>query len=123
MERKFRSQPEVAVARQLTELQMPIHYEERRFPYTITHHYTPDFWIVSGSGAPIFIEVKGHWFSDDRTKTLAVLKDNPELDLRFVFTHPKRKLRKGSTTSYADWCDTRNIPWAWRRIPKEWLDE
>lgn len=94
-------------------------YETVRFPYTSHHTYTPD--IVLGNG--IVVELKGRFLSADRAKLLNVRKNNPHLDLRMVFYRANEKLRKGSKTSYGDWCDQHGIKWSEHRIPIDWINE
>lgn len=94
-------------------------YEKLRIPYTTHHHYTPDIRLDNG----IVVELKGRFLSADRAKLLNVRKNNPHLDLRMVFYRANEKLRKGSKTSYGDWCDQHNIKWAEHRIPLEWINE
>ena len=50
-------------------------------------------------------------------------KQHPELDIRFVFMNPKGKIRKGSKTTYADFCDKNDIIWADKTIPTSWYNE
>ncbi len=38
-----------------------------------------------------------------------------------VFQNPNGKIRKGSKTTYANFCDKHEILWAEKQIPKEWL--
>ena len=69
------------------------------------------------------IETKGRWTTEDRKKHLLIKDQHPELDIRFVFQNPKGKIRKGSKTTYADYCDKHGILWADKEIPNEWLLE
>lgn len=86
--------------------------------------YTPDFVFCSRSGKQIIVETKGYWTAEDRAKMLAVVKQHPDLDIRMVFQNPSTKIRKGSKTSYADWCQKYlEIPYAKGLIPEEWLLE
>ena len=41
----------------------------------------------------------------DRRKHLAIQKQHPELDIRFVFSNAQAKLYKGSKTRYSGWCE------------------
>ena len=41
----------------------------------------------------------------------------------FLFYNANQKIKKGSKTSYADWCDKKGIKWAHKHIPREWLDD
>ena len=81
--------------------------------------YTPDF-ILDNS---IIIETKGRFTVADRMKHLSIKKQHPELDIRFVFTNSKCKLRKGAKMSYAQWCNKYKFLYADRIIPEDWLKE
>ncbi len=59
-----------------------------------------------------------------RTYThLCIKKQHPDLDIRFVFTNSKRKLRKGAKSSYAEWCIKYEFRYYDRIIPEDWLKE
>lgn len=114
----FRSSLEERVSDLLLELGVSYEYESTKVPYQIQHNYTPDFVLPNG----VFLETKGYWDDDDRRKMRAVKKCNPELDIRMVFQDPYLKIRKGSKTTYAKWCEKHAIPWAtYSSIPLEWL--
>ncbi len=81
--------------------------------------YTPDFILNNG----IIIETKGRFLPSDRRKHLAIKKQHPKLDIRFVFTNSKSKLYKGSKTTYAQWCIKNKFLYFDRIIPQEWLKE
>ena len=81
--------------------------------------YTPDFILSNG----LIIEVKGRFTSDDRRKHLAIKKQHPNLDIRFVFESSKRKLSKGAKSTYASWCERHKFMYADRVIPEDWLKE
>ena len=115
---KFRSGLEEQVAKLLEGLGITYEYESKRVPYTIQHHYSPDFILPNH----VLLETKGYWDAADRRKILAVKKDNPLLDLRMVFQSPFNKINKKSKTTYAMWCDKHEIPWtSYHNIPLEWL--
>jgi predicted nuclease of restriction endonuclease-like RecB superfamily len=133
--RKLRSKLEDSIAKQLKEKEIPYEYETIRIPYTIpesSHNYRPDFSISTKDGRQILIEGKGIWDNDDRLKHRLILEQHPELDIRFVFSNARSKLRKGSPTSYADICNGlgKGIWKSFKRpfgdkgvIPSEWLAE
>ena len=79
--------------------------------------YTPDFVLFNG----VIIETKGQFTASDRRKHLAIKKQHPKLDIRFVFMNAKNKIYKGSKTTYADWCLRHDFQWAEKTIPLEWL--
>ena len=115
---KYRSGLEEKVANLLEGLGVSYEYESKRVPYTIQHHYCPDFILPNH----VLLETKGYWDAADRRKIKAVKKDNPELDLRMVFQAPFNKISKKSKTTYAQWCDKHDIPWtSFHNIPIEWL--
>jgi hypothetical protein len=59
----------------------------------------------------------------DRRKHIAIKKQHPKLDIRFVFTNSKSKLSKGAKSSYADWCIKHGFRYYDRIIPEDWLKE
>lgn len=97
-------------------------YETLTVPYVIPakeHKYTPDWLLPNG----IVVETKGIFDPHDRQKILLVKEQWPDMDLRMVFSNAKAKLYKGSPTTYADWCDKHEIPWAHKQVPKSWIEE
>lgn len=114
----FRSKLEKRVADLLGNLGVSYEYESTKIPYQIQHNYTPDFCLPNG----VWLETKGYWDSKDRQKVLAVIKQNPLIDLRMVFQAPYNTISKKSKTTYAQWCDKHGIKWAsYATIPIEWL--
>ena len=96
-------------------------YEQHKISYIqpeTKHTYTPDFRLPNG----IYIETKGRFVMDDRKKHLLIRQQHPELDIRFIFQNSKNKIRKGSKTTYADWCVKYGFKYADKIIPTEWLD-
>ena len=54
---------------------------------------------------------------------LAVKKQHPELDIRFIFQR-NNTLTKRSKTTYGDWCDKHGFLWCiYPHLPPEWFDE
>ena len=95
-------------------------YEQHKIKYIkpeTQHTYTPDFKLPNG----IFIETKGRFVTEDRKKHILIKSQHPELDIRFVFQNSKNKLRKGSKTTYADWCNKYGFLYADKDIPAEWF--
>ena len=93
---------------------MKIEWEELNY-----RTYTPDFLLPNG----IIVETKGRFTAEDRKKHLEIQKQHPTLDIRFVFTNSRSKIRKGSKTSYADWCTKYGFLYADKDVPQDWLDE
>ena len=81
--------------------------------------YTPDFVLFNG----VIIETKGQFTASDRRKHLAIKKQHPKLDIRFVFENSRRKLRKGAKSTYGEWCTKYGFRYYDRIVPEEWLKE
>ena len=97
-------------------------YEQHKVMYVVPvsyHEYTPDFRLPNG----IFVETKGRFVLEDRKKHILIKQQHPELDIRFVFQNSRNKIRKGSPTTYADWCKKHGFLYADKTIPQEWLDQ
>lgn len=117
----YRSGLEIKIKEYLKEHNVPIKYEKVKIEWEdlMYRTYTPDFILPNG----IIIEVKGRFTSDDRRKHLAVKKQHPTLDIRFVFENSRRKLSKGAKTTYGQWCEKHKFQYYDRIIPEEWLKE
>lgn len=120
--RGYRSGLEDTIQQILESIGVDGEYEKHKIDYTkpATHHkYTPDFRLPNG----IFIETKGRFVTEDRKKHILIKEQHPELDIRFVFQNSKNKIRKGSKTTYADWCVKYGFKFAEKSIPLEWVKE
>jgi hypothetical protein len=118
----YRSGLEEKVQSELLKSGVAAEYECFRIPYVIPetdHYYTPDFLLPNG----IVIETKGRFTIEDRKKHLLLKEQYPEIDLRFVFTNSKGKIRKGSQTTYAMWCERNGFEYADKLVPKDWILE
>lgn len=118
----FRSGLEDDMIKELEGYDIDPNYEGKKLEYIIPeskHQYTPDFPV----SPHIVIETKGRWVVEDRQKMLLLIKQYPEIDFRMIFYNANQKIKKGSKTSYADWCDKKGIKWANKHIPREWLDD
>jgi hypothetical protein len=119
----FRSKLESVVNAQLADSGITFTYEGKlnkiKYIKPVTHHtYLADFLLSNG----VIVEAKGFFDVDDRKKHLYIKEQHPELDIRFLFMNANNKLRKGSPTSYAKWCDKNGFLWANKIVPQEWLD-
>lgn len=118
----FRSGLEEKIIEDLKNAGVEPNYEAVKFDYIIpeSHHiYTPDFPVCKN----IVIETKGRWVVEDRQKMLLIMEQHPEVEFRMVFYNANQKIKKGSKTSYAMWCDKHGIKWANKSIPTEWMHE
>lgn len=116
-----RSGLEDALTEFLNERQSEVRYEKLKIEWEDLKYrtYTPDYELDNG----IIIEAKGLFSSEDRQKHLAVKKQHPELDIRFVFSNANAKLYKGAKTRYFEWCEKHGFKWSHRTIPQDWLEE
>lgn len=132
----YKSGLECDVVKDLESKGIDFQYEstDSRIYYEVpakTRFYTPDFFITTKSGKKIIVETKGLWTAEDREKHRLIKLQYPDLDIRFVFTRSKAKIRKGSKTTYADVCEGKarapfkGLTWLYadKTIPQEWLDE
>ena len=116
----FKSGLEETISSQINGRGIDVQYESEKIPYIIpasNHTYNPDFKLPNG----IFVETKGRFVAADRKKHLLVKSQNPELDIRFVFSNSKNKITKSSKTSYGDWCDKNGFKYADKIIPEDWF--
>lgn len=98
-----------------------IRYEAEKLKYTLEKTYLPDFLIEFTDGRKLYIECKGWFRPEDRTKMAAVKRANPTLDIRFVFPR-NNKLNKNTETTYTEWCAKHGFPsCVGTSIPKGWL--
>tara|TARA_A100001011_G_C14312519_1_gene846320 strand:- start:435 stop:899 length:465 start_codon:yes stop_codon:yes gene_type:complete len=117
----YRSGLEDTVATYLKEHKVKFLYEKIKIEWEDLAYrtYTPDFLLNNG----IIIETKGRFLAADRRKHIEIKKQHPYLDIRFIFTNSKTKIRKGAKSSYRDWCIKYGFQYADRVIPEDWLKE
>ena len=115
----FRSRFEFEFAQYLAKNKIKYEYEKDKFRYILPIKiYTPDFYLVEYG---FHLELKGHLDVVARVKHLLLKTQNPHLDVRFIFPNSKKKIYKGSKTSYADWCNRHDFLYADNRIPNKWM--
>lgn len=122
----YRSGLEEKISEQLNTLKVTFSYETEKITYTQPEKkrsYKPDFITIKKDGTKLYIETKGRLTAADRKKHEWVKDQNPNLDIRFVFTNSNTKIAKNSKTTYADWCNKNGFIFADKEIPKEWLEE
>lgn len=118
----YRSGLEEQISDQLVKLGVDGEYEKHTISYikpSTNHKYTPDFKLPNG----IFVETKGRFTTEDRKKHLLIKQQYSDLDIRFIFQNSRNKIRKGSKTTYADWCLKYGYKFADKEIPLSWLME
>ena len=104
----YRSGLEHKLSIYLTERNYKYSYESIKIEWEDLAYrtYTPDFILAV-----------------DRRKHLAIKKQHPNLDIRFVFTSSSSKLSKGAKSTYAQWCNKYKFRYYDRIIPEDWLKE
>jgi len=121
----YRSGLEKTVADQIKKRGLDVKYEDvsSRINFTqpaIDRTYTPDFILPNG----IVVETKGRFTLEDRKKHLWIKEQHgSKYDIRFVFSNSKSKIRKGSKTSYGEWCKKNGFQYDDQRIPDQWFKE
>lgn len=145
---KYRSGFEERIASAFAKRKIDFRYEPTTLKYITpripskTHKYTPDFVYAAKDGHLIYVEAKGYLKPDCRKKMVQVKKDNPDLDIKFLFmdgTRPlvtKRKRGKAKDGSlyrsktYGEWAEQAGFPWdqgsdsfTVGRVLKKWYDE
>lgn len=115
---EVKSRLELKLIEQLGSAGTAYEYETIKLLYIKRHNYIPDFILKEQC---IVIEAKGLFDLEDRSKMAAVKKAYPDLDIRILFQNENTKIRKGSTTTYKDWCRKNGFICASGFIPDEWL--
>lgn len=94
-------------------------YETKQFPFTLERTYNPDF-IFPDHG--FIVEVKGLLDRDSKTKMLAVKRQYPDADIRFVFMRADKRI-PGTKQTHAQWAERNGFKWAEGIAPEEWFNE
>ena len=117
----YRSGLEMKISDYLKEQGVPVVYEAVKIEWEdlMYRTYTPDFILPNG----IIIESKGRFVTADRRKHIAIKKQHPKLDIRFVFYNSRNKLNKGAKSTYQNWCDKYGFRYYDRIVPLDWLEE
>lgn len=119
----YKSGLEKTVADQIKKRGIRVKYEDPSSRISFTQPatdrtYTPDFVLPNG----IVVETKGRFTLEDRKKHLWI-QEQSDCDIRFVFSNSRAKIRKGSKTSYGDWCTKHGFLYADKQIPEDWFNE
>ena len=115
----FRSKFEKAVYEHAQKHKRELEYEPAHpvIRYVAPATYIPDFRLPNG----VLVECKGYFDGRARRKMLQVKRDNPDLDVRFVFQRANNRLTKSpNSMMYWQWAEKHGFPWAEGYIPEEW---
>lgn len=118
---KVRSALEARVLQDLQSRGVSFNYEATKLPYWVERTYMPDVDLDLLSKV-CHLEIKGWFKPEDRSKLLAVRRAHPEIDIRLIFANAYAPIRRGSRTTYADWCEKHGFPWATKgKVPEKWM--
>lgn len=130
-----RSKYEDTLTANLDKAKLKYFYEEYSIEYTVVHKYIPDFVLPNGiiveakngEGGMVRVGKKGGFYrgsfdSEARGKMLKVKRQNPELDIRFVFPKDFKFFTLKYTAS--EWCKKNGFKYyIGNSIPLEWFNE
>ena len=114
---QFKSKFESNFAKAIKAKGIVADYEPEKLAYTLECVYLPDFKLKNG----VYLELKGVLDAISRRKMLAVKRQHPSLDIRFVFMKASNRLRKGSKTTYAQWAESHGFKWCEGMPPPGWF--
>lgn len=89
--------------------------------YVVPARYLPDFRLPNG----VLVECKGYFDGRARAKMSRIKRDNPSLDIRFLFQRANNHITKSKNSlQYWQWAERHGFKWAeGTSIPQEWWDE
>lgn len=108
----YRSKFELDIAKWLEAEGVKFDYEPCKLKYIVpesVHTYTPD-WAVNDESFTLW-ESKGNLTAADRKKLLHVRDSNLHVVIKIVLQNASVKIRKGSKTSFGDWCTANKFEW------------
>ena len=126
---KFASAAEIKCAKDMDNRGICFYYEPERWSWNPPpKKYTVDFKVVRADGSCFYVEYKGYFRTEDKTKMAAIKKQYPEKDIRLVFTYPDKPVegatvrKDGTKLSNAEWATKNGYKFAEKTIPDEWLE-
>lgn len=116
----FKSAFERSIAAALTSHKVKWAYEDTKVQYVLNGEYNPDFHLLDSD---VFVEAKGLLDRESKRKMLAVKRQHPELDIRFLFMDANKKI-PGSKQTHGQWATKNEFIWAEGTIiPEEWYNK
>jgi len=117
---KFRSKFEKKIYENRGEHELQYEPATPFISYVTTARYIPDFDLGNG----VLVEAKGYFDSKARGKMSRVRKQNPTLDIRFLFQRANNRITKSpNSMMYWQWAEKHRFPWAeGEKIPEKWYD-
>lgn len=115
----YKSGFERSIALNLASRKVKFGYETVELKYTLDGTYHPDFILENG----IIVEAKGLLDDASKRKMIAVKKQHPEKDIRFLFMNADKKIPHSKQT-HGIWAAKNGFKFAEGvEIPQEWIDE
>lgn len=93
-------------------------YEKLVLPYVLEREYHPDFTFPEHD---FIIETKGLLDRESKAKMLAVKRQYPDLDLRFVFMRADKKI-PGTRQTHGEWAARNGFIYAEGTAPEFWFE-
>lgn len=125
---KMASRSEVIFAEDMDAKGIPWIYEPEKFDWIPPKKkYTVDFKVKKKDGSYFYVEYKGYFRTEDKTKMAAIKRQYPKLDIRFVFANPHKPVegaqprKDGTKLTNAEWAEKNGYLWADKTIPEEWM--
>lgn len=115
----YKSGFERSFAANLSSRKLKFTYETQQIPYTLERTYNPDFILVD---YPFVIECKGLLDRDSKAKMLAVKRQHPDIDIRFVFMRADKKI-PGTKQTHGEWATKNGFLWSEGTAPEEWFEK
>lgn len=118
---QYASKFEAEVAKKLARRKnVNVEYETEQLPYVLYKNYEPDFVVTLEDGTKFYIEAKGHFDRDARSKMIAVKEQHPDKDIRLVF-ESDNYLYRGAKWRYSDWAERNGFMYSIQDVPKDWF--
>lgn len=115
----YKSGFERTVAANLSSRSLRYKYESQQFPYVLERSYNPDFEMIDHG---FFIEVKGLLDRESKAKMIAVKRQNPDADIRFLFMQADKRI-PGTKQTHGQWATRNGFLWAEGVAPEEWFTD
>ena len=127
------SKLEDKVIKDLKDRGIEYEYEPETFPYerkvrgahcgncgskdvVVRRRYTPDLRI-----GDFFVEIKGKFTAENRSKMEDFRRGHPEIDLRFLFQRDNW-ITKKHKSKYSDWCKKLDLKYhIGTEVPQKWI--
>lgn len=114
----YKSGFERTIAVNLASRKVKFGYETVQLKYTLDGTYNPDFILENG----VIVEAKGLLDDASKRKMIAVKKQHPDKDIRFLFMQADKKIPRSKQT-HGEWATKNGFLWAEGEIPEEWLND